>query len=166
MPWGPSCRRRAANDPAIIVYCAFDHNSGTARFDKPSRQEPVQTYSYNADGNVTAATQTGTGTERAGYTGTDLTSYTAVNGAKYTYTSTMPPTTSPPLRSPGSKSATTYNEAGNVAGSADLDGEKRAEATSSSATATPDRNHTQRVTDVNGSTTSLTATTRWQSSLF
>ena len=55
----------------IIVYCAFDHNSGTARFDNLSlRQEPVQTYSYNADGNVTAATQTGTGTEKAGYTGT------------------------------------------------------------------------------------------------
>ena len=54
----------------IIVYCAFDHNSGTARFDNLSlRQEPVQTYSYNADGNVTAATQTGTGTEKAGYTG-------------------------------------------------------------------------------------------------
>lgn len=46
----------------------------------------MQTYSYNADGNVTAATQTGTGTEKAGYTGTDLTSYTAANGAKYTYT--------------------------------------------------------------------------------
>ena len=29
----------------------------------------MQTYSYNADGNVTAATQTGTGTEKAGYTG-------------------------------------------------------------------------------------------------
>ena len=54
----------------ITVYCAFDHNSGTARFDNLSlRQEPVQTYSYNADGNVTAATQTGTGTEKAGYTG-------------------------------------------------------------------------------------------------
>ena len=51
----------------IIVYCAFDHNSGTARFDNLSlRQEPVQTYFYNADGNVTAATQTGTGTEKAG----------------------------------------------------------------------------------------------------
>ena len=54
----------------ITVYCAFDHNSGMARFDNLSlRQEPVQTYSYNADGNVTAATQTGTGTEKAGYTG-------------------------------------------------------------------------------------------------
>ncbi len=55
----------------IIVYCAFDHNSGTARFDNLSlRQEPVQTYAYNADGNVTAAAQTGKGTEKAGYTGT------------------------------------------------------------------------------------------------
>ncbi len=37
----------------IIVYCAFDHNSGTAGSNNLSlRQEPVQTYSYNADGNV------------------------------------------------------------------------------------------------------------------
>ena len=101
----------------IIVYCAFDHNSGTARFDNLSlRQEPVQTYSYNADGNVTAATQTGTGTEKAGYTGTDLTSYTAANGAKYTYTyNAAHDVTSASVA--GIKSTTTYNEAGNVTGS-------------------------------------------------
>ena len=139
----------------IIVYCAFDHNSGTARFDNLSlRQEPVQTYSYNADGNVTAATQTGTGTEKAGYTGTDLTSYTAANGAKYTYTyNAAHDVTSASVA--GIKSTTTYNEAGNVIGSkltsTDNNEQKYLE---SSATATPDRNHTQRVTDVNGSTTS------------
>ena len=138
----------------IIVYCAFDHNSGTARFDNLSlRQEPVQTYSYNADGNVTAATQTGTGTEKAGYTGTDLTSYTAANGAKYTYTyNAAHDVTSASVA--GIKSTTTYNEAGNVTGSkltsTDKNEQKYLE---SSALATPDRNHTQRVTDVNGNTT-------------
>ena len=138
----------------IIVYCAFDHNSGTARFDNLSlRQEPVQTYSYNADGNVTAATQTGTGTEKAGYTGTDLTSYTAANGAKYTYTyNAAHDVTSASVA--GIKSTTTYNEAGNVTGSkltsTDKNEQKYLE---SSAVATPDRNHTQRVTDVNGNTT-------------
>ena len=139
----------------IIVYCAFDHNSGTARFDNLSlRQEPVQTYSYNADGNVTAATQTGTGTEKAGYTGTDLTSYTAANGAKYTYTyNAAHDVTSASVA--GIKSTTTYNEAGNVTGSKLTSTEKNEQKyLESSATATPDRNHTQRVTDVNGSTTS------------
>ena len=139
----------------IIVYCAFDHNSGTARFDNLSlRQEPVQTYSYNADGNVTAATQTGTGTEKAGYTGTDLTSYTAANGAKYTYTyNAAHDVTSASVA--GIKSTTTYNEAGNVTGSkltsTDKNEQKYLE---SSAVATPDRNHMQSVTDVNGNTTS------------
>ena len=139
----------------IIVYCAFDHNSGTARFDNLSlRQEPVQTYSYNADGNVTAATQTGTGTEKAGYTGTDLTSYTAANGAKYTYTyNAAHDVTSASVA--GIKSATTYNEAGNVTGSKLTSTEKNEQKyLESSAVATPDRNHTQSVTDVNGNTTS------------
>ena len=139
----------------IIVYCAFDHNSGTARFDNLSlRQEPVQTYSYNADGNVTAATQTGTGTEKAGYTGTDLTSYTAANGAKYTYTyNAAHDVTSASVA--GIKNTTTYNEAGNVTDSkltsTDNNEQKYLE---SSAVATPDRNHMQSVTDVNGNTTS------------
>ena len=139
----------------IIVYCAFDHNSGTARFDNLSlRQEPVQTYSYNADGNVTAATQTGTGTEKAGYTGTDLTSYTAANGAKYTYTyNAAHDVTSASVA--GIKSTTTYNEAGNVIGSKLTSTEKNEQKyLESSAVATPDRNHMQSVTDVNGSTTS------------
>ena len=139
----------------IIVYCAFDHNSGTARFDNLSlRQEPVQTYSYNADGNVTAATQTGTGTEKAGYTGTDLTSYTAANGAKYTYTyNAAHDVTSASVA--GIKSATTYNEAGNVIGSKLTSTEKNEQKyLESSAVATPDRNHMQSVTDVNGKTTS------------
>ena len=138
----------------IIVYCAFDHNSGTARFDNLSlRQEPVQTYSYNADGNVTAATQTGTGTEKAGYTGTDLTSYTAANGAKYTYTyNAAHDVTSASVA--GIKSTTTYNEAGNVTGSKLTSTEKNEQKyLESSAVATPDRNHTQSVTDVNGNTT-------------
>ena len=139
----------------IIVYCAFDHNSGTARFDNLSlRQEPVQTYSYNADGNVTAATQTGTGTEKAGYTGTDLTSYTAANGAKYTYTyNAAHDVTSASVA--GIKSTTTYNEAGNVTGSKLTSTEKNEQKyLESSAVATPDRNHMQSVTDVNGNTTS------------
>ena len=37
----------------IIIYCAYDYNSGTAWFDNISlRQEPVQTYTYNEKGNL------------------------------------------------------------------------------------------------------------------
>ena len=54
--------------------------------------------------------------EKAGYTGTDLTSYTAANGAKYTYTyNAAHDVTSASVA--GIKSTTTYNEAGNVTGS-------------------------------------------------
>ena len=72
----------------IHIYCAYDYNSGTAWFDNISlRQEPVQTYRYDEKGNVTAATQTGTGTENAQYdsNGVDLLQYTAANGTKYSY---------------------------------------------------------------------------------
>lgn len=72
----------------IHIYCAYDYNSGTAWFDNISlRQEPVQTYRYDEKGNVTAATQTGTGTENAKYdsNGVDLLQYTAANGTKYSY---------------------------------------------------------------------------------
>lgn len=41
----------------IHIYCAYDYNSGTAWFDNISlRQEPVQTYAYNAKGNVSSVT--------------------------------------------------------------------------------------------------------------
>ena len=47
----------------------------------------MQTYRYDEKGNVTAATQTGTGTENAQYdsNGVDLLQYTAANGTKYSY---------------------------------------------------------------------------------
>mgnify|MGYP000507830761 CR=1 FL=1 len=106
------------------------------------------------DADRAAATQTGTGTEKAGYTGTDLTSYTAANGAKYTYTyNAAHDVTSASVA--GIKSTTTYNEAGNVIGSKLTSTEKNEQKyLESSAVATPDRNHTQSVTDVNGNTTS------------
>lgn len=73
----------------IHIYCAYDYNSGTAWFDNISlRQEPVQTYAYNAKGNVSSVTQSDIATEKGEYAsnGVDLTSYTAITGVKYSYT--------------------------------------------------------------------------------
>ena len=145
----------------INVYCAYDFNSGTVWFDNISlRQEPVQTYRYDEKGNVTAATQTGTGTENAQYdsNGVDLLQYTAANGTKYSYEYNNAHDVT--KTTVGSLTATTsYNKSGNTTG-ARLVGKDSNEnaslALQSSATPTADRNHTASVTDANGSTTSYT----------
>ena len=145
----------------INVYCAYDFNSGTVWFDNIAlRQEPVQTYRYDEKGNVTAATQTGTGTENAQYdsNGVDLLQYTAANGTKYSYEYNNAHDVT--KTTVGSLTATTsYNKSGNTTG-ARLVGkdsnENESLALQSSATPTADRNHTASVTDANGSTTSYT----------
>ena len=145
----------------INVYCAYDFNSGTVWFDNIAlRQEPVQTYRYDEKGNVTAATQTGTGTENAQYdsNGVDLLQYTAANGTKYSYEYNNAHDVT--KTTVGSLTATTsYNKSGNTTG-ARLVGKDSAGnaslALQSSATPTADRNHTASVTDANGSTTSYT----------
>ena len=145
----------------INIYCAYDFNSGTVWFDNIAlRQEPVQTYRYDEKGNVTAATQTGTGTENAQYdsNGVDLLQYTAANGTKYSYEYNNAHDVT--KTTVGSLTATTsYNKSGNTTG-ARLVGKDSNEnaslALQSSATPTADRNHTASVTDANGSTTSYT----------
>ena len=145
----------------INVYCAYDFNSGTVWFDNIAlRQEPVQTYRYDEKGNVTAATQTGTGTENAQYdsNGVDLLQYTAANGTKYSYEYNNAHDVT--KTTVGSLTATTsYNKSGNMTG-ARLVGKDSNEnaslALQSSAIPTADRNHTASVTDANGSTTSYT----------
>ena len=145
----------------INVYCAYDFNSGTVWFDNIAlRQEPVQTYRYDEKGNVTAATQTGTGTENAQYdsNGVDLLQYTAANGTKYSYEYNNAHDVT--KTTVGSLTATTsYNKSGNTTG-ARLVGKDSNEnaslALQSSATPTADRKRTASVTDANGSTTSYT----------
>ena len=145
----------------IIIYCAYDYNSGTAWFDNISlRQEPVQTYRYDEKGNVTAATQTGTGTENAQYdsNGVDLLQYTAANGTKYSYEYNNAHDVT--KTTVGSLTATTsYNKSGNTTGARLVGKDSNGNASlalQSSATPTADRNHTASVTDANGSTTSYT----------
>lgn len=145
----------------IHIYCAYDYNSGTAWLDNISlRQEPVQTYRYDEKGNVTAATQTGTGTENAQYdsNGVDLLQYTAANGTKYSYEYNNAHDVT--KTTVGSLTATTsYNKSGNTTGARLVGKDSNGNASlalQSSATPTADRNHTSSVTDANGSTTSYT----------
>lgn len=145
----------------IHIYCAYDYNSGTAWFDNISlRQEPVQTYRYDEKGNVTAATQTGTGTENAQYdsNGVDLLQYTAANGTKYSYEYNNAHDVT--KTTVGSLTATTsYNKSGNTTGARLVGKDSNGNASlalQSSATPTADRNHTSSVTDANSSTTSYT----------
>lgn len=77
----------------------------------------MQTYRYDEKGNVTAATQTGTGTENAQYdsNGVDLLQYTAANGTKYSYEYNNAHDVT--KTTVGSLTATTsYNKSGNTTG--------------------------------------------------
>ena len=109
---------------------------------------------------MTAATQTGTGTENAQYdsNGVDLLQYTAANGTKYNYEYNNAHDVT--KTTVGSLTATTsYNESGNTTGARlvgkNSNGNDSLAHPQSSATPTADRNHTASVTDANGSTTSL-----------
>ena len=120
----------------------------------------MQTYRYDEKGNVTAATQTGTGTENAQYdsNGVDLLQYTAANGTKYSYEYNNAHDVT--KTTVGSLTATTsYNKSGNTTGARLVGKDSNGNvslAPQSSATPTADRNYTSSVTDANGSTTSYT----------
>ena len=140
----------------IHIYCAYDYNSGTAWFDNISlRQEPVQTYAYNAKGNVSSVTQSDIATEKGEYAsnGVDLTSYTAITGVKYSYTYNGKHDIA---KEEGGGLTTTYTHdtSGNTTGS-QMKGSDT-DYTLLQSTMTPDRNHTASVTDTNGSQTSYT----------
>ncbi len=132
----------------ITIVVAYDNNINTAYIDNVAfRMEPVQTYSYNSDGNLTAASQTDSGTASAVYTGVDLTQYTAANGttATYTYNNAHDILTAV---SDGVTTTNGYDSSGNVLSSQLSGGGLTLSAT---AAYTSDRNNTARARDVNGS---------------
>lgn len=140
----------------IHIYCAYDYNSGAAWFDNISlRQEPVQTYAYNAKGNVSSVTQSDIATEKGEYAsnGVDLTSYTAITGVKYSYTYNGKHDIAKE-EGGGLTTTYTYDTSGNTTGS-QMKGSDT-DYTLLQSTMTPDRNHTASVTDTNGSQTSYT----------
>ena len=115
----------------------------------------MQTYAYNAKGNVSSVTQSDIATEKGEYAsnGVDLTSYTAITGVKYSYTYNGKHDIA---KEEGGGLTTTYTHdtSGNTTGS-QMTG-SGTDYTLLQSTMTPDRNHTASVTDTNGSQTSYT----------
>jgi len=141
---------------SITIVVAYDDNINTAYFDNVSfRMEPVQTYKYNSDGNLTTSTQTGTGTESATYDGVDLTKYVAANKnvVEYTYNAKHDVLTA---TSDGVTNTLGYDTRGNITSSV-LTGSTLKMSTS--ATYTTDRNHTASVTDAAGNKTTYAYST-------
>ena len=140
---------------SITVVAAYDQNINSAYIDNISfRMEPAQTYRYDDNGNPVAATQTGTGSQSAIYTGVDLTQYTAANGVKtsYTYNSQHDVETA----SIGGVTCTYIydddNSAGNILG-VKLEGTGTNAYLQSSATITADKNNVASSTNANNITT-------------
>lgn len=139
---------------AILVVGAYDYNINSACMDNISlRMEPVQSYRYDDEGNLIAATQTKAGTENAAYNGIDLTQYTAANGNQYNYTYSdrheiLTASTA------GVTNTYSYDAAGNALTSK-LTGSGSTYLYSSE-TPTDSNNHISSATDVNGYTTVYT----------
>ena len=137
---------------AVLVALAYDNNFNGAYFDNVSlRLEPAQTYRYDSNGNLLAATQSGAGQSSATYSGVDLTACTAANGNCYSYTYNS----EHDIKSATAGGITNnyeYDQSGNVKESK-LTGTDITTYLQSTATATGDGNHTATVTDVNGNTT-------------
>ena len=137
---------------AVLVALAYDNNFNGAYFDNVSlRLEPAQTYRYDSNGNLLAATQSGAGQSSATYSGVDLTACTAANGNCYSYTYNSQHDIKTAAAA-GITNTYTYDTSGNVLASK-LTGTGTTSYLQSTATATGDGNHTATVTDVNGNTT-------------
>ena len=138
------------------IVAAYDNNINDAWMDNISlRIEPAQTYRYDANGNVVAATQTGAGSQGAVYSGVDLTQYTSANGNKITYTYNGNKHDIATAKVGSLTNTFTYNSAGNMTKSkVTATGEEKY--LESTATPTSDRNHTASVTDANGNTATYT----------
>ena len=137
----------------IYINCAYNNNSGEAYFDNISlRQEPVQTYTYDDDGNPETVTQTGTEDTNYTYEGADLKEYTSSNNVKYEYDYNEQHDVIE-ASSDGVTSNYTYNAMGNMTASLLTGGTLTM---SSSATYTANGNHTATATDAAGNTTTYT----------
>ncbi len=139
---------------SVTVLAAYDNNINTACFDHISlRMEPVQTYTYNDNGDAESVTQTGTGTENAAYTGKDLTTYTAPNGVEtnFDYNDQHDILTA---ITAGVTTTYTYDNSGNA-----LTAVRSANGTSktirSSVEISADRNDTEKIIDTAGNVTKL-----------
>ena len=138
------------------IVAAYDNNINKAWMDNISlRIEPAQTYRYDENGNIVAATQAGAGSQGAVYSGVDLTQYTSANGNKITYTYNGNKHDIATAKVGSLTNTFTYNSAGNMTKSK-VTATGEAKYLESTATPTGDRNHTASVTDANGNTATYT----------
>ena len=136
----------------IRVFCAYDNNYGYAYFDNISlRQEPVATYSYNDEGELTSAAQTGNEKDGREYDGVDLVKYTAPNKVEYEYTYNDKHQTET-VSYDGVKTTYDYDETtGRLLSSLTQESDGNGSfLQSTSAVVSNDPNHTASETDVNG----------------
>ncbi len=133
------------------VVAAYDNNINGTCFDNISlRMEPVQTYDYDTNGNVIAATQSGAGRNDAEYAenGVDLLQYTATNGTAYSFTYNAQHDVSTSVVD-GITSTYDYDDAGNAISSVTTNSTDSKEL-KTTMTITSDGNHTKETVDVNG----------------
>ncbi|MGM9554590.1 MAG: DNRLRE domain-containing protein, partial [Faecousia sp.] len=151
---------KSAGDNATIteiyIAIAYDYNFGTAYYDNISlRMEPVQTYTYDENGNIITTEQAGTGESNAEYDGVDLITYTAANGStvEYTYNNAHDILTAV---SDGVTGAYTYSAMGNVTKSTLTGGTLKMQSTAAYST---DGDHTIRVRNANNQLVEYTYST-------
>ena len=134
----------------ITLNLAYDFNVNDAYFDNISLvEEPVQTYSYDAEGNLKAATSTGNSDADYSYDGADLTKQVAGGYGTYTYeyddAHNMTKATND-----GVSVTATYDAAGNSTGTKLQKSSGTGVFLKTSSTQTADKDHTATVTDANG----------------
>lgn len=138
---------------SITVYLASDLNPNTAYIDDVALiQEPVQTYSYDDNGNLLVATNSEGKTSTEYDSSERLTKYTTMSGVSYTLTYSGTSRDVQKITSDGVQTTYTYNAAGEVT-------QTQTKPTSgslylqSSAVYSTDKNFKTSATDVNGSVT-------------
>ncbi len=136
-----------------IVVAAYDNNLNSVFFDNFSlRVEPVYNYDYNDNGDPTSASGTGVGEESMGYTGVDLTKYTAPNGnvTNYTYNNQHDVTAT---ATAGATASSVYDTSGNLTNS-ELTATGTSKKILTSSVMTDDRNNVKEIyNDVGNKTT-------------
>ncbi len=134
----------------ITVYAAYDYNANVCLFDEIAlTEEPVQTYTYDEEGNLKAATSTKNSDSAYTYDGADLTKQIAGGYGTYTYDYDSHHNMTKATNDGVSVSAT-YDEAGNSTGTKLQKSDGTGSYLQTSAAYTADQDHTASVTDANG----------------